>query len=211
MSAAPQPARKKLTVAEYLALERTAAYKSEFVDGVMYPLHRDAAWNMAGASRAHNRVNENLSGELHARLKGTGCQSFSRDLKVRVGPGGPYYYPDLAVVCGPEEYADDDPDALLNPVVLVEVLSDSTEGYDRGFKFQQYKKIASFREYVLVAQNAPLVERFVRQPNGDWLQTTFEGLDAELVLTAVPARVPLADVYAGVTFPAAPGDPPATP
>ncbi|MBX9579723.1 MAG: Uma2 family endonuclease [Gemmataceae bacterium] len=201
---APQPARTTLTIDEYLAIERAAAYKSEFVDGIMYPLHRDAAWNMAGASRAHNRVNENLSGELHARLKGTGCQSFSRDLRVRVSPEGPSYYPDLVVVCGEPEYSAADPDALVNPRVIVEVLSDSTEGYDRVFKFRQYERLPSFREYVLVAQNAPVVERFVRRDDGTWAPSRVVGLDAELAFDTIPVRVPLAEVYAGVTFPDGP-------
>lgn len=199
------PPSNKLTAAEYLAIERRAAYNSEFVDGVMYPLHRDGAKGMAGASRGHNRVNENLSGELHARIKGSGCQSFSRDLRVRVGPDGPYYYPDLVVVCGEPEYAADDPDALLNPVVIVEVLSDTTEGYDRRFKFQQYKKTAAFREYVLAAQDAAFVERWVRRADGTWApDDPAVGPDAVLTLAAVPVSVPLADVYAGVSFPAAP-------
>ena len=203
MSAIPKPT--KLTLAEYLARERTAEYKSEFVDGVMYPLHRDAAWNMAGASRAHNRVNENLSVEIGTRLKGTGCQSFSRDLKVRAGPAGPYYYPDLAVVCGPPEFDADRDDTLLNPTVLVEVLSESTEGYDRRLKFRQYQHIPSFREYVLVAQDEPFVERWVRQPDGVWLpQPPAVGPDAVLTLSTIPVSVPLADVYAGVTFPETP-------
>lgn len=192
MSAVPKPT--KLTVAEYLARERAADRKSEFVDGVMVA--------MAGASPAHNTIKENLIVELGIRFKGGGCRSFSSDQRVRVAPAGPYYYPDIAVVCGPAEYDPADPDSLTNPVVLVEVLSDSTERFDRRFKFQQYKRIASFREYILVAQDEPLVERFVRQPDGDWLVTTYAGLDAELALASAPARVPLADVYAGVSFPA---------
>lgn len=204
MSAVPQPDRPTSAIDEYLARERTAEYKSEFLDGVTYPLHRDAAWNMAGASRAHNRVNENLSGELHARLKGTSCQSFSRDLRVRVGPTGPSYYPDLVVVCGEPEYAEADPDALVNPLVIVEVLSDSTAGYDRQYKFRQYGRLPSFREYVLVAQDAAVVERLVRRDDGTWASARAEGLAAELAFETIPVRVPLSDIYAGLTFPAGP-------
>lgn len=203
MSAASQP--KKLTAAEYLAIERAADFKSEFYDGVMYPLHRDGPTGMAGASRPHNEVNENLSVELGGRLKGTGCRTYSRDQRVRVGPGGLYAYPDVVIVCGAGEFAADDPDTLVNPRVIIEVPSDTTERYDRRFKFRQYQRIPSFQEYVLVAQDEPAVERYVRQPDGSWNLTTFVGLDTELALATVPARVPLADVYAGVTFPENPG------
>ncbi|MBX9581727.1 MAG: Uma2 family endonuclease [Gemmataceae bacterium] len=195
MSAAPKPT--KLTVAEYLTRERAADRKSEFVDGVMYA--------MAGASPAHNKVKDNLIVELGTRFKGTGCRTFSSDQRVRVAPAGPYYYPDIAVVCGPEEYDDADPDSLVNPLILVEVLSDSTERYDRRFKFRQYQRIAAFREYVLVAQDEPFVERWVRQPDGAWLpQPPAVGPDAVLALSTVPVSVPLTDVYAGVTFPPEP-------
>ncbi|MBX9625938.1 MAG: Uma2 family endonuclease [Gemmataceae bacterium] len=205
MSAAPKP--KTLTLAEALVIERDAPFKSEFVGGVLYPLHPDGERGMAGASRPHNRVNENLSGEMYARLKGAGCQSYSRDLRVRVDADGHYVYPDLVVVCGAEEYAGDDPDALLNPTAVVEVLSDSTEAYDRGGKFLLYQQVASLREYVLVSQRGPVVERYVRQADGTWTYSAVVGRDAEFAFAAVPARVRLADLFAGVTFPDRPSGP----
>ena len=189
MSAVRKP---KLRAVEYLALEKRAAFKSEFFDGEMFA--------MAGASRAHNRVNENLSGELHARLKGGPCQSFSRDLRVLIDRTGLYCYPDLVIVCGEPEYAAVDADTLVNPRVVVEVLSESTERYDRTTKFRHYQQLDSLREYILVAQDEPLCERFVRLESGEWAVESFVGLDAALELRSVPMQVPLADIYAGVTF-----------
>lgn len=204
MSAVP---KRKLTVAEYLAIEKAAAYKSEFFNGEMFPLHRDAPVGMAGASRPHNRVNENLSGELHARLKGGPCQSFSRDQRVLVDRTGLYTYPDLIIVCGRVETAEGDEDTITNPRVVVEVLSPSTERYDRTTKFRHYQQLPSVQEYVLVSQSEPLCERFTRQADGSWALVSFVGLEAVLALTSVPAQVPLADVYAGVEFPSEPPPP----
>lgn len=194
MSAVP---KRKLTAADYLRIERAAEFKSEFYDGEMFA--------MAGASREHTFVKDNLVGELHARLKGGPCRAVSSDMRVKVSATGLYTYPDVVILCGQPEFEDANGDVLLNPQIVIEVLSDSTEKYDRGAKFRQYQQIPSLREYVLVAQDQPLVERFTRQPGGGWLLTAAEGLDAELVLDSVPARVPLADVYAGVTFPESPG------
>jgi len=202
VSAAPKP---KLTVAEYLAIERAAEFKSEFYDGVMYPLHHpDGPVGMAGASREHNRVKENLIGELFARFKGGPCLTFSSDQRVRLTASGMFAYPDIAVVCDPPEFATNDRDTLTNPRVIVEVLSPSTEKYDRGFKFAQYRQQASIREYVLVSQDEPLIERYVRQPDGTWVLTVFADPAGEFALSSAPARVPLADIYRGVEFPPAP-------
>lgn len=193
MSAAP---KRKLTAAEYLAIERAAPHKSEFYAGEMFA--------MAGASREHNTVNENLSTEIGSRLKGGPCRTFSRDQRVMVDRTGLYTYPDLVIVCGPPEYDPEDRDTLVNPRVVVEVLSPSTERYDRTTKFLHYRQIPSVEEYVLVAQDEPWCERYVRQPDGAWAQVPFVGLDAALELKSVPVAVPLRDVYAGVTFPPAP-------
>ena len=190
MTAVP---RSKLTVAEYLAIERRAEFKSEFYDGEMFA--------MAGASVEHNRVNKNLAVELGARLKGGPCELFISDLRVRIKRTGLYCYPDLVIVCGEPQYAEEDKDTLVNPRVVFEVLSPSTERYDRTTKFQHYKQLPSVQEYVLVAQDRAWCERFVRQPDGAWAQVAFDGLDAALELTAVPVAVPLADVYARVEFP----------
>lgn len=202
MPAAPKS--QKMSVAEYLARERDALEKSEYLDGEVWPLHPPNERGMAGASRQHNEIADNLVLTLGSRLPGSGCRTYSRDLKVRCGPTGLYTYPDLVIVCGDRRFAPDDPDVLLNPVVIVEVLSPTTERYDRRRKFREYERIASFREYVLDAQDEPLVERFVRQPDGSWNRTMSEGLDAEFALDSVPVRVPLAAVYADVAFPETP-------
>jgi Uma2 family endonuclease len=198
MTALPTP-RPKLTPAEYLAIERAAEFKSEFLNGEMF--------TMAGASPSHNAIKENLIGELYARLKGGPCRSYSSDQRVKVSATGLYTYPDIVIVCGQAEYEPDQPDVLINPRVIIEVLSDSTESYDYGPKFRHYKRIKSFQEYLLVAQNEPVVDRFALQPNGRWELTTVTGLDGELELIAVSAKLRLADIYAGVTFPEPPKPP----
>lgn len=195
MSAVPKP--RKLTAAEYLVIERAADRKSEFVDGVMYA--------MAGASPAHNDIKENLSGELFTRLRGSGCRTSSSDQRVRAGTAGGYYYPDLVITCGERRYDPDDANTLVNPTVIIEVLSPGTASYDRGGKFEEYQRIASLREYVVVAQDEPRAERWVREAGGAWRpEAPAVGLDAALTLAAVGVSVPLADIYAGVTFPPGP-------
>lgn len=193
MTAVPQ---RKLTPAEYLAIEKRAPIKSEFFNGEMFA--------MAGASRPHNRINENLSVEIGGRLKGGPCQSFSRDLRVLVDRTGLYCYPDLVIVCGDVETSATDDDTITNPRVVVEVLSDSTERYDRTTKFRHYQQLPSMQEYILVAQHEPLCDRFVRQADGSWGLVSFVGMEAVLAFSAVPIQVPLADIYAGVEFPTAP-------
>jgi Uma2 family endonuclease len=194
MSAAPTP---KLTPAQYLAIERKAAFKSEYFNGEMFA--------MAGASYPHNRVKDNLARHAGNQLNGGPCVVVTSDMRLKVSVTGLYTYPDVVIVCAPPEFEDDRQDVLLNPQVVIEVLSDSTESYDRGAKFRHYQQVASLREYVLVAQNVPVCDRFVRQSDDNWLLTTVSGLGAELALATVPVRVSLAAVYAGVTFPENPG------
>jgi Uma2 family endonuclease len=128
------------------------------------------------------------------------------DQRVKTPSTGLYTYPDVVIACGELQFEDSELDTLLNPQVIVEVLSDSTEGYDRGSKFHHYQGIASLREYILVSQNEPLVERFVRQDDGDWLLTHFAGLDAIFEYVSVVARIPLAEIYRGVPFSENPGE-----
>ena len=194
MSAVPKP--RKLTEAEYLAHERAAAFKSEFFAGELFA--------MSGARYPHNRAKENLVGELFDRFKGGPCQTLSSDMRVKVSASGLYCYPDIVVVCDPPEFEDENEDTLLNPRVVIEVLSESTERYDRTTKFGHYQRVPSVREYVLVAQDEPLVQRFVRQDDGAWGLVSFAGLGAELQFASVPARVPMRDVYAGVDLPPRP-------
>ncbi len=193
MSALRKP---KLTAQEYLAIENAAAFKSEFFDGEMFA--------MAGASPPHNIIAMNLGSELHARLKGSECRPVGSDQKLKVERTGLHTYPDLMVICGEWEFAADDANTVLNPVAIVEVLSPSTEKYDRGAKFRNYQQIPSLKEYVLVAQDEAVCERFVRLADGSWALVSFVGLADTLAFTSVPVRVPLADVYTGVVFPAPP-------
>ena len=197
MSAVPKP--RKLTEAEYLRIERAAPTKSEFYAGEMFA--------MSGARYPHNRAKENLVIELGSRFRGGACQTLSSDMRVKVTASGLYCYPDVVVVCGEPEFEDEEGDTLLNPRVVIEVLSKSTDRYDRTTKFDHYQRVPAVQEYVLVSQDEPLVERYVRQADGAWGRVAFAGLDAELAFASVPAAVPLRDVYAGVTFPPPPADP----
>ena len=193
MSAALKP---RLSVAEYLATERNADFKSEYFRGETFA--------MAGASREHNTVKENLIVELGMRMKGSPCRTYSSDQRVKVSATGLYTYPDIALVCGRPEFDPLDPDTLVNPAAIIEVLSPATERYDRGAKFRQYQQLPSIQEYVLVSQDEPVIERFVRQPDGTWVLTVVAGLSGEVSFATVPVRVAMADVYNGVEFPPTP-------
>jgi Uma2 family endonuclease len=193
MSNAPKP---RMTAKEYLEIEQDAHFKSEFFQGEMFA--------MAGASRDHNRVKENLVIEIGGRLKGGPCQTYSSDQRVLVEATGLYTYPDILILCGPGTSDPADPNTLTNPTTIIEVLSPSSEQYDRGAKFRNYQQIPSLAEYILVAQDKAVCERFVRQPDESWALVSFVGLAATLAFTSVPARIPLADIYAGVTLPETP-------
>ena len=197
MTAVP---KTKLTEAEYLAIESAAAFKSEFYNGEMFVV--------IGPSRQHCEIKENLVGEIGSRLKGGPCRTYSADMRVKVERTGLYTYPDVLIACGkPEFERAHGSDTLLNPQVIIEILSDSTEKYDRGAKFLQFQKLPSVREYVLVSQDMVRVERFVRQSDETWVLTIFDDPAAEFSLATVPVRVPLADIYRGVELPEAPPDP----
>ncbi len=185
--------KKKLTANEYLEIERRAQLKSEFFNGEMFA--------MAGGSPQHNIIKENLILELGIRLRGGPCRTLSSDQRVLVNTSGLYTYPDIVVICGPLILDTRDKDTLTNPTAIIEVLSPTTERYDRGDKFRNYQKIESLKEYVMVYQDESLCERFVRQEDSSWALVSFVGLNNSLVFTSVSASIPLADVYAGVTFP----------
>ena len=189
MSAQPQP---RLTPEEYLQIERAAEFKSEYYDGRMYA--------MPGASFPHAQIIGSLAGELYAVLRKGPCSVTTNDLRVRVSPGGLYTYPDVVVVCGDPKFADDQKDTLLNPTVIVEVLSPSTEAYDRGFKAAQYRKLESLQEYALVSQDEPRMEIFRRQAGGAWLFSEAAGLEAVCRFESLECQVALADIYEKVIF-----------
>jgi Uma2 family endonuclease len=175
-----------------LEIERAAEFKSEYYNGRMYA--------MSGASYKHVVITCNLSRELGNILKKRPCTVLTNDLRLRVAPGGLYTYPDLVVVCGEPQFADNQADTLLNPLLIVEILSPSTEAYDRGFKFAQYRTLESLREYALVSQQEPRVEVFRRQSGGEWLLSDSAGLDAACRFDSVDCAVALAEVYDKVTF-----------
>jgi Uma2 family endonuclease len=187
------PARvKKFTPHEYLALERIADYRSAFFQGEIFA--------MAGGSPRHSLIQTNLTAELRQALKGNPCTAYNSDLRILVNPTGLYTYPDASIVCGPLELADGQKDVVLNPTVLFEVLSDSTEAYDRGQKFGNYRQIESLREYVLVSQNEVLVERYQRNPDNTWTLTESRGVDAQLALNSVGIAISLMEIYDKVDF-----------
>ena len=184
---------KRYTVEEYLAFERASRdVKHEYYDGEIFA--------MAGASLPHNLVVGNLVTALNQRLRDRDCMVCPSDMRVQ-SPTGLYSYPDVSIVCGTPELADEHNDTLLNPLIVIEVLSPSTEAYDRGKKFGHYKTISSLREYVLVAQDRTAIDHFARQDDGRWLMTSVNDLSSELVMPALDVAVSSGDVYAKVDFP----------
>jgi Uma2 family endonuclease len=180
-----------LTEEQYLAIERRAESRNEFYNGEMFAL--------AGASRRHNMVVTNLVISLGTQLLDRLCNVYSSDMRVRVTNTGLYTYPDVVVTCGEEEFADEEQDTLLDPLVIFEVLSDSTEAYDRGKKFEHYQPIGSLSTYVLVTQDAPRIERYVRQESGrTWTYTESHETDALFGIEAIGCELDLEDVYAKV-------------
>jgi Uma2 family endonuclease len=196
MSAVP---KIYLTPAEYLAFERQSDVKHEYFRGELFA--------MAGASRQHARIAANLAYLFVGQMKGRPCDVFSGDMRVKVSPTGLYTYPDASVVCGRPRFEDKELDVLLNPTVIVEILSKSTEAYDRGEKFAQYRTLDTLTDYLLICQDKPLIERFTRQADGGWLLTDSAGLDAVMPIESIQCRLPLADVYDRVEFDQAPPAP----
>ncbi len=184
--------RKSYTAAEYLALERAAEFKSEYFGGEIFA--------MAGVTREHSLIVSNLLRVVGGQLLQGPCEVHGTDLRVKVSPTGLYTYPDVIIACGELQFEEMIHDTLLNPKVIFEVLSDSTEAYDRGKKFGHYRQIPSLLEFILVSQNEPTIERYVREPDGSWRLTACKGLDAVLELEAVPCRLKLADVYFKISF-----------
>ena len=180
-----------LTEKEYLAIERRAEFRSEF--------HRGEMFAMVGASRRHNRIVTNLVTALDNQLRARPCNVYSNDMRVRVTSTGLFTYPDVVVTCGKEAFADDEQDTLLDPLVIFEVLSDSTEAYDRGQKFEHYQNIDSLSTYVLVAQKATRIERYVRHEGGRaWIYTEAHETDAIFGIEAIACELKLEEVYAKV-------------
>lgn len=188
--------KRLLPPQEYLAVERKAEFKSEYLHGEMFA--------MAGTSWEHTLVKDNLARKAGNQLENGPCRVLTSDMRVKVDVTGLYTYPDIVIVCEEPQFEDKVFDTLLNPRALVEVLSDSTEKYDRGAKFGHYRQVATLQEYVLVSQDRPLVERYFRQPDDSWLLTVFDKLTQTFAFASVPARISLSDIYRGVQFPEQP-------
>lgn len=185
--------KPRLTPQEYLARERCAETKSEYLRGEVFA--------MSGASRQHNLIAVNTSRELSQQLRQRECEVYQADMRVKISATGLYTYPDVTVACGKPEFEDAHVDTLLNPTVLVEVLSPSTADYDRGGKFTHYRRLPSLREYVLISQDRPLVEHYVRQGEDEWLLTEYRSLEQSLQLPSVDCQLPLVEIYFKVSFP----------
>lgn len=187
--------KPKLTPQEYLEMERRAETKSEYHAGQVYA--------MAGASARHNLIVFNLAYVLVGQLKGRPCLAYSSDMRIKVERAGLYTYPDAVVVCGKPALEDSHQDTLLNPTAIFEVLSPSTEAYDRGAKFEAYRQVESLTDYVLISQDEALVEHYARQPDGRWLLTDYRDLEAVVALPSIGCTLPLAEIYDKVEFPPA--------
>lgn len=185
------------TATEYLALERAADHKSEFVNGRIY--------SMSGASLRHNLIVSHIVVGIGAQLRGGSCGLFFNDLRVKVSQTGMYTYPDVVALCEPPRLEDAHADTLLNPAVIIEVLSDSTEKYDRGEKFAHYRRIESLREYILVSQDKLRVEQYVRHGE-HWMLSEISDPAGSLRIDTLGCEIALRDVYDGVELPPNSGD-----
>ncbi|HKQ75779.1 MAG TPA: Uma2 family endonuclease [Blastocatellia bacterium] len=194
--------QSRYTVEEYLAKDRASEGRYEYLDGFVYA--------MAGESGSHADICTNLTIAIGAQLRGQDCRARSKDTKVRSArapePGtvmkGLFSYPDLVVVCGEPQYMDDHRDVLLNPSVIVEVLSDSTEAYDRGEKFRRYREsLPTLTDYLLVSQDRPVIDHYRRGADDEWVLVTYFGLDTSLRLDSINCAVNLADLYDRIEFP----------
>lgn len=182
----------RFTPQEYLALERKSETRNEYYNGEIFA--------MAGASREHNLTVANLLRDIGNQLEDRPCESYPSDMRVFIEATGLYTYPDVSVVCGEPRFQDREVDTLLNPTVIVEVLSPSTEAYDRGDKFRHYRRIDSLREFVLISQDRMMVERYTRQGK-DWVLSDMTDPDQVLKLESIGCQIPLGRIYAKIKFP----------
>lgn len=181
------------TLEEYIELEKSSEEKLEFWNGNV--------WSMSGASLNHNTIVQNLNIEIGSQLREKDCHSFPSDMRIKVPSYSPYRYPDLTALCGKADIEKlNGLDLLVNPQLIVEVLSDSTEAFDRGDKFSYYKSIPSFREYLLIAQHRPHVSQFIKHGDGFWMNLEYNDLSETVELRSVPCKISLRDIYRNVSF-----------
>jgi Uma2 family endonuclease len=184
MSAVPE---EFITPQDYLVRERRAETKSEYLNGEMFA--------MSGASREHNLIAVNAARELSQQLRDRDCEVYQSDMRVKISPTGLYTYPDVTVVCGEPQFEDAELDTLVNPKILIEILSSSTADYDRGGKFAHYRRIESLEEYVLISQDRCLIEHYVRQPHDHWLLSEKTSVTDTLLLSSIGVQMPLSELY----------------
>ena len=189
MSALP---KLYLTPEQYLHQERKSDAKHEYYGGEIFAL--------AGASRQHNLITTNVIRELSTQLKKRACTVYPSDLRVKISETGLYTYPDVVVVCGKAQFEDKEQDTLLNPTVVVEVLSKSTEAYDRGTKFKNYRALPSLTEYVLIAQDTHHIEHYLRQADNQWLLSEVDDPQGVVELPTIQCSLLLSEVYDKVEF-----------
>ena len=194
MTAQPKPA---YSVEAYLEIERAGPHKHEYYRGEIFAL--------AGSSEAHNLILANILTALNVQLRKRPCRVYPSDMRLKIPQTGLYTYPDISVVCGTPQFDDSRRDTLLNPVMIIEILSPSTERYDRGKKFQNYRTVATLQEYVLVSQDDYHIEHYTKQNDEDWLLRSFDGINATLQLKAIDCTLSLENVYDKVDI-ATPGD-----
>lgn len=185
--------KRQATPEEYLESERQAATKSEYLAGEIHAL--------AGASERHNLIAINAAYLLVGQLKGRPCKTYSNDMRVKVDFSGLYTYPDVVVVCGKPQFEDRNLDTLLNPTVLIEVLSESTAAYDRGSKAEHYRTLPTLNDYLLIDQNTVHIERYQRQTEEQWLFSDYRSLDATVRLDSIACHLPLSELYDKVDWP----------
>lgn len=189
---APNQKNRKYTPQEYLELERKAEHKSEYFKGEIFA--------MSGATRQHNVISGNFYAFLHQKLKSIGCRPYGSDMRVHVPINSLYTYPDISVVCGKEEFLDNEFDTLLNPIFICEILSTSTADYDTGGKFTLYRSIESLKEYWVISSLEYRLLKFVRQQNNDWLMSEILSLNETVLIETLAVEVPLKEIYLDAEF-----------
>lgn len=190
-----QPLKKeKMTPEAYLAMERNSEIKHEYYNGEIF--------DMVGAKKDHVLINTNITAELRSRFisNNSTCRVFSNDMRVRIPEQDHYTYPDVAVACGEIQFEDDALDTLINPIVIMEILSDSTEAYDRGDKFAAYRRIPSLQEYILISQKRCRVEQFSREGDGTWRLVSFDDMEDVMTMGSIDCTLALSEIYRWIAF-----------
>lgn len=179
--------KNRITPQEYLAIERKAGARNEYFDGEIFA--------MAGASREHNQITSNIVRVTGNQLIEKPCSVFSSDMRIKIEEAGKYTYPDIVIACESQEFEDENNDVLLNPIVIMEILSDSTEAYDRGDKFAHYQLLDSFVEYILISQYFCRVEKFIRRNDETWIYSKYQTMEDIVEIETVKCELPLSEIY----------------